>query len=179
MNQDKILLFQIIAILFSIILGTLLHFTYNWSGKNKIVGIFSAVNESTWEHLKLTFFPILLFSIVEYCFLKDISQNYLIAKFIALIVSISFIVIFFYTYTGILGKNYFILDITSFILAIIFSEIIAYQIMILPEVSNSNLNNLVAIGIGILLFFFVIFTFFPPKIQLFQDSITKEYGIKS
>ena len=38
--------------IFISVLGVLLHFTYEWSGDNAVVGLFSAVNESTWEHLK-------------------------------------------------------------------------------------------------------------------------------
>ena len=45
--------------IFISVLGVLLHFTYEWSGNNPIVGLFSATNESTWEHLKLLFFPML------------------------------------------------------------------------------------------------------------------------
>ena len=51
--------------LFISVLGVLLHFTYEWSGDNPIVALFSAVNESTWEHLKLLFFPMLLLTIIE------------------------------------------------------------------------------------------------------------------
>ena len=42
--------------IFAMILGSLLHFTYEWSNENSFVGSFSAINESTWEHLKLLFF---------------------------------------------------------------------------------------------------------------------------
>lgn len=48
------------------ILGVLLHFTYEWSNDNPAVGLFSAVNESTWEHLKLIFFPMLLLTMIEF-----------------------------------------------------------------------------------------------------------------
>lgn len=48
------------------ILGVLLHFTYEWSNDNPAVGLFSAVNESTWEHLKLIFFPMLLLTMMEF-----------------------------------------------------------------------------------------------------------------
>lgn len=178
MESAKILKYQIIAIIFSLVLGTLLHFTYQWSGKNKIVASFSAVNESVWEHLKLVFFPILVFTIIEYFFLKGIANNFFLAKFIALVFSISFIIIFFYTYTGIIGRNYFLLDILSFILAIVFAEIISYQIMLLPEVSTPILNNFTWIGAGILLLYFVLFTYCTPKLHLFQDPISKQYGIK-
>lgn len=58
--------YHILGAIFTIFLGTLLHFTYQWSGKNNLVAIFSAVNESTFEHLKLLFTPMLIFSIFEY-----------------------------------------------------------------------------------------------------------------
>jgi len=65
MNSNKILKFQIFSAIFAIILGTILHFTYEWSGGNAFVGTFSSVNESTWEHLKLAFFPMLLTAIIR------------------------------------------------------------------------------------------------------------------
>jgi len=51
--------------------GTLLHFLYDFSGKSKIAALFSGVNESTWEHMKLMFFPMLLFMIVQSFFFRD------------------------------------------------------------------------------------------------------------
>ena len=65
-NRNKILIFQIVSTIFIIILGTILHFTFKWSNKNPLVGSFSAVNESTWEHLKLLFFPMLITTIIGY-----------------------------------------------------------------------------------------------------------------
>ena len=62
---------QIIAIVVSIILGTILHFLYKWTGANPIIASFSAVNESVWEHLKLVFFPMTLVGIIEYLFIKE------------------------------------------------------------------------------------------------------------
>ena len=63
--MKKVRNWQITAVLFTLIFGTLLHFTYGLSGNNPIVGTFSAINESTWEHLKLLFFPMLIFAIFE------------------------------------------------------------------------------------------------------------------
>ena len=65
MNKDKILEYQVYSTIFAIIAGTLLHFTYEWSGNNPIVGIFSSINESTWEHLKLAFYPMFISSIIR------------------------------------------------------------------------------------------------------------------
>ena len=77
-NKSLILNFQIISTIFSMILGTLLHFTYNWSNNNLLVGVFSAVNESTWEHLKLLFFPMLITTILGYFYIGNNIPNFLI-----------------------------------------------------------------------------------------------------
>lgn len=66
MEKKKILRFQIFSVIFTWILGTILHFLYEWSGDNKIIASFSAVNESTWEHLKLVFFPMLITTIIGF-----------------------------------------------------------------------------------------------------------------
>ena len=55
--QQSFKVFTVIGILFTIILGSLSHFFYGWSGNFFLVGFFSPVNESVWEHLKLLFFP--------------------------------------------------------------------------------------------------------------------------
>lgn len=62
----KIRSWEILGVFFTIIVGTLLHFTYDWTGQSALVGLFSAVNESTWEHLKLLFVPFFIWTIIEY-----------------------------------------------------------------------------------------------------------------
>lgn len=106
------------------------------------------------------------------------SKNYIpyffCSKAIGIITAISFIVIFFYTYTGILGRNIAIIDILSFVIAVILGEFISYRRII----SKKKCSNPIAFVIlVILLFAFVGFTYSPPKIQLFQDPITGEFGI--
>lgn len=174
MNQEKLLKFQTFSAIFAIILGTLLHFTFEWFGKNFLVGTFSSINESTWEHLKLAFFPMLITAIIGNCIYKDIQPNLLCAKTIGIVTAISFITGFFYTYTGILGRNIAIIDILSFITAVILGEYVSYKLI----KSNYNCNNTISvITLLILTFCFIFFTYYPPKIALFQDPITGSYGL--
>lgn len=178
MDKKKILYWQIAAILFTWVLGTALHFTYEWSGANNIVGIFGAVNESTWEHLKLSFFPMLLFSIIEGVFIYKHSNNYIEAKTISLFLSILFITIIFYTYTGILGTNFAVIDILTFYISVLLSEWVAYKIMIKEE-ETTKLSKILSILIVLfLLICFLTFTFYTPKVQIFKDPITNKYGIQ-
>lgn len=173
-TQKTILIFQIASTIFALILGTLLHFTFNWSSKNVLVGAISAVNESTWEHLKLAFFPMLITLIVGNLYFGSEVPNFLCAKTIGIIVAISFITIFFYTYTGILGTNYAIVNILSFFFAVILGEYVAYKITL----SDFNCNPQISMIVLLILFFsFIIFTYFPPKIGLFKCPLTNTYGI--
>lgn len=174
MNKTKIRKYQIFSVVFTFALGTILHFTYEWSGENRIVALFSAINESTWEHLKLLFFPMLLTTIIGLFYFKKIVPNFLCSKTIGILVAICFTVTFFYTYTGILGKNFAVIDIASFFIATILGELVSYVLI----VNKYKCNNIVAVGILILLFIsFFVFTYYTPKIGLFKDPVTGKYGI--
>ena len=174
-DKNTILTFQILSAIFTIVLGTILHFTFKWSNKNPLVGSFSAVNESTWEHLKLLFFPILISIIVGYFYIGKNIPNFICAKTLGIIIAMFFTVSFFYTYTGILGTNYAILNILSFIVAAILGEYTAYKLMFsIFECDNANS----IIILSILFISFIIFTFSPPKIGLFKDPVNNTYGIQ-
>ena len=176
--KNKLLKIQIIVILSSLMLGTLLHFTYEWSGKNVIVASFSASNESTWEHLKLAFYPIFLATIIEYSFVKNVANNYIEAKTIGIVTAISFIVISFFTYTGILGIHLFLIDILIFVVSVILGECVAYKLMKREDGSNIKTKLLAVAIMAFLLISFIVCTYTPPEINLFRDPLTGNYGIE-
>ena len=87
--------------IFISVLGVLLHFTYEWSGDNAVVGLFSAVNESTWEHLKLLFFPFLLLTILEVLLRGNmLPEQFLPARVLGILAGMGGIVVGFYTLQG-------------------------------------------------------------------------------
>ena len=175
MKKETIRKYQIFSVIFTFILGTLLHFTYKWSGENKIVALFSSINESTWEHLKLLFFPMLITTIIGLVYFKKDVPNFLCSKTIGILTAVFFTITFFYTYTGVLGKNIAIIDILSFFIATIIGEVLAYILI----VNKFKCNNKIAIIIlGILFVCFLIFTNHTPQIGLFKDPITGGYGLK-
>lgn len=172
------LLWQIVETVLIIILGVILHFLYDWTGKNKFVATFSAVNESTWEHLKLAFFPFLLFGIIDFIFASPYANNIIFATTIALFSSITIITILFYSYLGIIGKNVDVINISIFVIAVIVAKYISYRIMLLPNFENIYYILLSSYFIYLTTFCFAIFTFAPPNINLFRDPITGKYGIE-
>ncbi|MBO5478897.1 MAG: hypothetical protein J6A04_04215 [Clostridia bacterium] len=174
LKKSPILIFEIISTIFIMILGVLLHFTFEWSNNNALVGTFSPVNESIWEHLKLLFFPMLITMIVGYFYKGKNISNYLCAKVLGIMLAIFFTIIFFYTYTGIIGTNFAIVDIASFFIAVVLGQYVAYQKM----QSKFFCNHLTVIIILLVVYLcFWIFTFFPPHIGLFKDPITGMFGI--
>ena len=176
-KSNKLIRAQLAVILFSLILGTLLHFTYEWSSENLFVGSFSAVNESVWEHLKLVFYPMLIATIVEYFFVKDMANNYVEAKTIGIFTAISFIVVAFFTYSGIIGTSIIVIDILLFIISIILEEYVAYRLMKREDESTVTTEVLSILILAFLLMCFVIFTYLPPEVNLFRDVTIGVYGI--
>lgn len=148
-------------------LGVLLHFTYGWSHNNSFVGLFSATGESTWEHLKLIFFPMLLLTLLQIIFTKEaLSENYLTIRTISILSGMLFIVVVFYTMLGILGTNYDLLNISLYFAGVLFAlktENRLYK----KGTSLSSSTALLILIIFTISFF--IFTFYPPNIGLFAD----------
>jgi len=128
-EKTSIKSWHIIGIFFTLILGTLLHFTYKWSGNNPAVGFFSPVNESTIEHLKMIFVPFFLFSILEYItYGKDIS-SFVLTKALSVSIGMIIIVVAFYLYTWIFGTNFIWMDIAIFVLGIVIAYFVSYRLL--------------------------------------------------
>lgn len=173
-RKNQLLRLKIISTIFIMILGVLFHFTYEWSNENLLVGTFSSINESTWEHLKLVFFPMLISLIIGYIYIGNKIPNYICAKVQGIISAMLITIVLFYTYTGIIGTNYSIVDISIFFISIALGQYIVYKII----KSKSNCNNLMTSIILLVIYLcFIIFTFFPPYIEMFKDPITGMYGI--
>lgn len=162
--------YTIISTIFTVIFGPLLHFTYEWSGKNDFIALFSPVNESTWEHLKLLFFPMFLFALFEFKKLGRLYNNYIISKALGIIAGLITIPLLFYGYTKILGTNYLILDIITFILGVIISNIISYVTMSRGYLSGKYYQILGGIVLVLLVISFLWFTFYPPNLAIFTSS---------
>ena len=173
MNIKK---WQIFASIFCLILGTILHFTYEWFNYNVIVGLFSTINESVWEHLKLLFYPMFFISIIGYFKIGRKLCNYWYTQMFGVVFALIFVVVFFYTYTGIIGKNFFLLDIASFIIGILGGEYIAYKM--LKQKEMCKLEAVSIITLIIILLCFLTFTIYPPILPLFEDPIYGTFGIK-
>lgn len=92
---------EIFGAIFVMVFGTLMHFFYDWSGKNPVVALFAPYNESTWEHLKLLFFPVLIYSVFQYAYIGKQYSGYLTGRLAGIVSGALMIVIIFYTYMAV------------------------------------------------------------------------------
>ena len=173
--SKKLLKLDIIGFVFVSILGTLSHFFYEWSGNNTLIGLFTPINESAWEHLKLIFFPYLIWSIIQAIIMK--KADIFLPKLIGVAVGMTATLSFFYTYTGILGKNIDWLNILSFFIGVLIAFLIDYIIIKSEKMQGKSVNITAIILFAIMSAIFILFTFAPPIIPLFKDPITSSYGI--
>jgi hypothetical protein len=174
--MNRILAYELADIVFIIFLGSLLHFTFEFSGGNRVVCVFSAVNESIWEHLKLAFWPAVLFALIELVPLKRVVNNFWLSKTVSIYFMVALIPVIFYAYTAFTGQGIFAVDIASFVVAVIIGQLISYKLLTHRKLA-SGLNWAALVLLIVLAVIFIVFTFTPPHLQIFQDPITGGYGI--
>ncbi len=176
MKKD-ISLWQYSGFVFTSVFGTLLHFLYDWTGECLLVAPFSAVNESTWEHMILLYFPMFVFSLIQSRFFKE-RKDYWCIKLIGFLTGLVLIPVLFYTVGGIFGATPDWVNIAIFFISA------AATFLVEARLFKGNglpcripfLAVAVIILIGIL---FVVFTFMPPQIPLFRDPLSGSYGMGS
>ena len=164
----KLNLYMIEGIIFTALLGTLLHFVYEWTGSNAIAGIFCPVNESVWEHLKLLYYPMSIWIVYGYFKYGRKNPNYVFASLSGIVTGLVSIPVIFYIYTAIAGRNYLAMDIITFIIGICVGFFTMFFIL-----KNFNIRFL-SLKWGIIIWeflfvLFVLFTEFPPSIFLFES----------
>lgn len=166
---------QVLGSLFIIMTGSLLHFLYEWSNNNKLVGFFASVKETTWEHIKLAITPAFLWLVVERHFYFS-NPNLFFAKFISMLVMIIIIPLAFYTYKFFTRKNYLVMDIVIFVIAVITGQLVFYLLLNYCIVNN-YLNHIGILGLIFIFFKYITSTYVPKNNFLFKDPITDTYGI--
>lgn len=167
--QKKLFYNTLAGIVFVSVIGTLLHFTYEWSGNNLFAALIAPVNESTWEHMKMLFFPMVFYSIFEASRLKKTYPKIFCANSIGLLVGMILLPSIFYTYTGIVGTNYLVADIMTFLISVTAAFLVGFFLTKkwTDKPAHPVLCFLFECIVWILMLCFFIFTFFPPSAILF------------
>ncbi len=168
---------QFNGFVFTAVAGVLLHFLYDWTGQSIIVAPFSAVNESIWEHMKLLFFPMLVFTLIESRYIGKEYESFWCVKLIGIVVGIVLIPVLYYTINGAFGATPDWVNIVIFFVTAAVSYLV--ETRLLKEDNIACKHSGVAFAVLCLVaFVFVVFTFATPRIPLFKDPVTRTYGYR-
>ena len=118
---------KIITITLMIVIGTAMHFVCDLVGNEdamKVLGIVFPVNETSWEHMKMLWYPFLVAGIILSRMKKDAGYfgGFMISGVVAMLVIIGL----FSFYQSFTGTSILILDIVLFIIVIVLSSMLAY-----------------------------------------------------
>ena len=176
--KNNLFLWQLAGFAFTAVLGTLLHFLYQWT-EIFALAPFSAVNESTFEHMKILFFPMLLFAAIQSRFLKSDYPNFWCVKGVGIVLGTLLIPVLFYTYNGAFGKSPDWFNILTFFLAAGAAYYVETRLFMQQNQNSTSqiICALVVVALCGVALVFVWFTFAPPALPLFQDPLTQLYGI--
>lgn len=154
--------------------GTILHFLYDWLEGASWIAPFSGVNESTWEHMKLLFWPMFLYALFQRFFFRA-QPHFWCIKCRGILLGLLLIPVLFYTYNGVIGRSPDWINIAIFFISAAIAYICeARQFSKAPVCKHKKL----AISLLLLLvLLFIVFTFKTPRIGIFKDPLTGTYGI--
>jgi hypothetical protein len=176
MNRSGLLKWELAGILLIIVLGSALHFIFDLSNGWRPLAVIAAVNESVWEHLKLGFWPALLYSLIEYRYLKKFSSNFLFGKAIGIFLIPVTIAALFYAYTA-FTEDMLAADLTIFVVAVVVGQVSSYRLLTLSPlplwVNKVGLVLLILLTIA-----FGTLTYCVPHSPVFRDPVTGGYGIQ-
>lgn len=174
MNK-QIATWQMVGFVFTGLLGTVLHFFFDWTGGSLPAALVSAVNESIWEHMKLLFYPMVLAAWIEYKIWGREAPSFWWIKFGGILTSLVLIPVLYYTYTGALGVCADWFNITIFFLAAAAAYWLETRLFI--KAAHCQLPAWTAVsGIILLGLAYTVLTFWQPRIPFFQDPVTGTYG---
>ncbi len=177
-NKSKVVTTLFFSFIGIIILGTLFHFAFEFLGCNTLIGAFTPVNESIWEHLKLILIPSLLMGLLEYFAFGKHYVNYFYAKSLGTVLGMLTVLIGYYTYSGIIGNDYLIVDIILFIIGAAVAVLSEYRLLFSKSKITDDTRSIIGMMlITLVILIFMYFTFNPPMLELFRDPFSGDFGI--
>lgn len=176
--DKKIIRWEITGIILIFGFGTTLHFWFAWTDYWRPMAVIAAVNESTWEHFKMAFWPGLFLAVIEYFVWGKGRRNFFAAKFIGLFSMPIITMILFYGYTS-FWHHSLPADVAVFFVSVAGGQLVALYILIKNKVWPRFTHLLAIAGLLILVIVFSTLSYFPRKNFLFAHPETGEYGILS
>lgn len=177
MNNKKLRNWSIAGAFVILMLAALWHFVYYWIPSGVSATIFP-VNESPWEHVKLFFFPAIIFYAVQYFIIGKKYISFIFNHGLMLIFMPALTLGLFYFYRNTLSiPESLMIDIVITFICIALGSFLAYKLTLLGK--EFRIMNYVTLVIVLVLFtVYSILTFYPPHKPIFYDKNIEAYGLE-
>lgn len=175
--RKKLRRWEIAGFLFTAAMGPLLHFAFKWSGYSSLVGAFAAVNESTWEHMKILFVPLFVFTILEFLVFAESYANFFAVKGASALAALAGIPVLYYTINGAFGKTPDFVNIAIYYVAAIAFFLLSFFLLTRGCLCGGRWQVGAFVLFWLLAFLFVYFTYRPLPLPLFTDPLTGTVGM--
>ncbi len=161
------------------IIGSLLHFLFDWTGHNRIAAIFGAVNESYWEHIKIAIWPVAILHAALFAAGGHRLPAFIPASAIALFSMPITMIALVFLYKTLTGRNILWLDIAVFFVIIALAQTLF--VLVLEQLAPTPVTVVISVLYLVgLLTAFLRFTVRPPQEpDIFIDPITRQYGLSA
>jgi len=166
---------QIITIALMIVIGTCMHFVtdiFDTKTAKLILGVIFPVNETSWEHMKMLWYPFLVAGIILSIKRKD--WGYFGGFVIGGTLSIPMMIGIFTIYQSFTMHSVLIIDIITFMMVMIMFALLAFDLAKLEIVKKAKIYLIVlAVTVTAVL---ILLTYLPGEGYVFLDDEGFEGG---
>lgn len=132
------------------------------------------VNESVWEHLKMGFWPVIPLAVVQYRWLSESGNNFVVAKGASGLANVTVVAVAMVVYNT-LSSQTVLLDPLTFLFACVVGQAVSFLILTRGPLGDRPRKVVVALILLVGVSFYV-FVYVTPPLWLFQDLVTGGYG---
>ncbi len=170
-NNNSITIWGSIAGFFIVsLMGTAFHYMYGFSQGNILTGIFTPINESLREHLKLLLYPYLLYMSAEYLIFGRKIKGFVFSMTAGMLCGLILIPLCFYGYSIFTKTNIAALDILIYYLSVVIAFFISAERIISRKDEAPHKNRLAVIIIAALILIFTVLTLYSPDTALYAGA---------
>jgi hypothetical protein len=150
---------------------------YNITYKAFWAGVFGRANDSVWEQTKIVFLSFFVLSFLEFFIFRSSFIRFFVAKTASMLFITLALPGFLYGYSGAIGLDINVIDITGAVTILFFAFVISCKIIL--NKTNDKRFAMSFICFALLLSCFLTLTVYAPSLPFFKDPKTGAVGLDS
>ena len=172
----SIFIWEIITFVLISLISSMIYLKFDYQDSNSLYKLFVPKNDSIWERIKVLIAPALFLMIIE-CLFVDLIPNFMFAKLVSLIVMALANPLFFILYFSFSKWDMIVINVLTCISSALIGLLISIWVLSIPLLADAIIY-ISAIGILLIIVFYICATFFQTDDMIFMDPITKKGTLK-